>query len=303
MRNACKQVLYDLVREDSSVMLLTADGHDMYQELSPEYHSQFVDYGIAESNMVASAAGLASCGKIPFLFAVTNFMAMRAFEFIRDMVCIPSYNVKFLGFFSGLSRGAWGATHHGTEDLTLLRCLPNLLVITPATPIEAHEAVKFAYRYQGPVYIRLESSNEVELYDQEYEFALGKGHVLRTGYDITVVAMGSVINEAIQASDFLRNKGISVRVIDLSMIKPLDEKLILSAASETNHIITLEEHSIYGGLGSALAEFLLEHKARTSFIRMGLDGIARGCGNQKEMREINHLSANDIVQKVHQLLE
>ena len=305
MRNESTKVVLDLIKKDRNVLAITADnGNEIYDQIKNEYPQQYIDYGIAECNMVASAAGLASTGKIPFLYAVTNFMSMRAFEFIRDVVCVPNYNVKFLGRSAGLVGGSMGMTHQGTEDLAILRTLPNLLVITPATPIEAREATYFAYQHNGPVYIRLEGFNEPELYDQGYQFKSGMGSVVRNGTDITVITTGSIINEAIAAAAVLKQEhGFEVQIINMPMIKPIDESLILKAAKKTNTLLTLEEHTIYGGLGSAVAEVLAENGCHVNFQRMGLNGFSRGCGNRDQMREINKIASTSIVRNIKSLLK
>lgn len=301
MRNAATQIVYELVKNDKNVMALTADNrNEIYDRIRKEYPRQYIDYGIAESNMIASAAGLATCGKIPFLYTITNFMSIRALEFIRNDVCIGNRNVKFLGRSSGLVSSSMGPTHQGTEDLAYLRTMPNMLVITPATPIEASEATKFAYTYHGPVYIRLEGIKEAELLDDSYTFDIAKGQIIKSGNDITIISMGSVVSEAIQAAEILGKEDISIRIINMPMIKPLDEDLINNALNETRMIITLEEHSIYGGLGSAVAEYIAENGCVTKLIRIGLDCIADGCGSRLDIREKNHLTSKDIVKKIRE---
>ena len=304
MRNASTQMVYNLAKRDRNVMAVTADNsNEIYNKIKREMPGQYIDYGIAEENMVASAAGLASCGKIPFLYTITNFMSMHAFEFIRNDVCVANQNVKFLGRSSGLVSSSMGATHQGTEEVALLRTLPNMLVITPATPIEAREATRFAYHHRGSVYIRLEGFNEPELYGEDYQFSVGRGCVLRDGGDITVISMGSVVNEALSAAKKLESDGIRVRVINMPMVNPIDRDLIVAAAKETGHIITLEEHSIHGGLGSAVAEVLAECGLAVSFQRMGLDGCAKGYGNREAMRKINGLASGNVMEKVRESLQ
>ena len=304
MRNASTQTVYDLAKRDRNVMALTADNsNEIYNKIKREMPGQYIDYGIAEENMVASAAGLASCGKIPFLYTITNFMSMHAFEFIRNDVCIANQNVKFLGRSSGLVSSSMGATHQGTEEVALLRTLPHMLVITPATPIEAREATRFAYHHRGPVYIRLEGFNEPELYGEDYQFSVGRGCVLRDGGDITVISMGSIVNEALSAAGKLESDGINVRIINMPMVNPIDRDLIVAAAKETGHIITLEEHSIHGGLGSAVAEVLAECGLAVSFQRMGLNGCAKGCGNREAIRKINGLASGNVMEKVRESLQ
>lgn len=303
MRNVSTEVVLQLLREDKNVLAVTADnGNEIYDQIRREYPAQYLDFGIAECNMVAASAGLAAAGKIPFLYAVTNFMSMRAYEFLRNIVCEPKYNVKFLGRSAGVVTGTYGMTHQGTEDLALLRTLPNLLTITPATPIEAREATRFAYRHKGPVYIRLEGRNEPELYDEGYEFVPGKGTVLREGRDMTVISIGSLVNEALRAAETLSDEGLTLRVINMPTILPIDRTLIVLAARETGGILTLEEHGIQGGLGSAVAEVLAESGVSVRFRRMGLSGFARGCGNRDEMREINGLTAKEIAENVREMI-
>ncbi|WP_295163854.1 transketolase family protein [Selenomonas sp. F0473] len=303
MRNSSTRVVFDLVQADRNVLAVTADnGNEIYDRIRREYPQQYLDFGIAECNMVAASAGLSAAGKIPFLYAVTNFMAMRAYEFLRNVVCEPNYNVKLLGRSASMVTGTYGMTHQGTEDLSLLRTLPNLLTITPATPIEARETTRFAYDHKGPVYIRLEAVGEPELYDETYRFEAGRGYVLRHGEDITVISMGSVVNEALKAAVELSADGVQMRVINMPMVQPVDRDLILSAARETGHIITLEEHSIYGGLGSTVAEVLAESGIGVVFFRMGLHGSAKGCGNREAMRILNGLDAQHIVGQVREIL-
>lgn len=302
MRNVAAQTVYELAREDASVLAVAADvGHPYYTKVKEECPGQYVDFGIAECNMVGASAGMAAAGKIPFLYAVTNFLSMRAYEFLRNLVCVPAFNVKLLGRSAGLVTGTYGITHQGTEELALLRALPNLITITPATPIEARESVRFAYRHQGPVYIRLEGYNEPEYYSDKDSFQPGMGHTLRDGRDVTIVTIGSIVNEALQAADALERKGISVRVLSLSTIFPIDRALILRAARETRAVFTLEEHSIYGGLGSSVAEVLAEGGVTVRFRRMGLKAFPKGCGNRESMRIQNGLSARHVIDAVMEL--
>ena len=302
MRNASTQVVYELVKKDRRVLAISSDSrNDIYNKIRLEYPNQYLEYGIAEANVIASAAGLASCGKIPFIYSITNFLSMRAFEFIRNDVCIGNQNVKFLGRCAGLVSSNMGPTHQGTEDIALLRTLPNLIVITPATPIEAKEATKFAYIHSGPVYIRLEGFGEAENFDESYRFELGRGKVLRDGDDVAVIATGSIFNEAIDVAVALEREGISVAVIDMPTVKPIDEDLIKKLGNETRGIITLEEHSIYGGLGSAVAEVLAENGINTQFRRIGLRGCAVGCGSRAAMREMNGLSPEHLLKTIREI--
>ncbi|MBR5336533.1 MAG: transketolase [Lachnospiraceae bacterium] len=297
MRNRSTQMVYDLIKQDKRVLAVTADNrNEIFDEIRVKYPKQYIDYGIAEENMIASCAGLATCGYIPFLYTITNFMSMHAFEFIRNDVCIGNRNVKFLGRSSGLVSCSMGATHQGTEELALLRTLPNMITITPATPIEAREATRFAYEHEGPVYIRLEGFNEPELFDDGYIFD-GMGGVIRVreGTDISIFVMGSIINEALSAAEELQNeKGISVEVINVPSVRPIKYDQVANISARTGNVITLEEHSIYGGLGTVIAEILARHKVICNFKMLGLDCCATGCGNRNDMRIINHISKDDL---------
>ncbi len=299
MRNSCTKVVYDLVEQDKRVLAVTADNrNEIFDRIRNDYPNQYIEYGIAEENMVASCAGLSTCGYIPFLYTITDFMSMHAFEFIRNDVCIGKRNVKFLGRSSGLVSSNMGPTHQGTEELALLRTLPNMITITPATPIEAREATRFAYEHDGPVYIRLEGYNEPELLDEDYKFDGDGGIIcLRKGADLSVFAMGSIINEALSVADELENEnGLSIEVINIPVVKPIREDQIVNVATRTQKVITLEEHSIYGGLGSVVSEILFRNRVVCSFKMMGLDGCAIGCGSRDEMRSINHISRDDLKQ-------
>ncbi len=307
MREASTNLIYDLAKSDSRIIAITADGRNgVYERIKNEMPTQYIDYGIAEQNMVASSAGLACCGKIPFVFGTSTFLAMRAFEFIRNDVCIPNMNVKFLGIFSGLSRTCWGATHQGTEEIALLRCLPNLLVITPSSPIQAREATRYAYEHYGPVYIRLEASGEKERYDDSYRFFPGKAKFLfgdNKTSDIVIVTMGSVVNLAIEVAEEMRNHNIKVGVLDEPTTKPIDKDSLYEIINQGAAIMTLEEHSIYGGLGSSVAEVIAESGQGVRFLRMGLDGCAQGCGSIESVRRKNDIHKDNIIDSIENLLK
>lgn len=304
MREASTEIVYQLVESDERVLALTADnGNAIYERIRRDFPSQYIDYGIAECNMVASAAGLASCGKIPFIYGASTFLAMRAFEFIRDDICIPNHNVKLIGMWCGLSQGRWGATHQGTEDLSILRTLPNLTVITPATPIEAREATKYAYRHDGPVYLRLEASGEPERLEDDYRYSPEKAVLLNDGNDATVITMGSIAEEALEAAERLKKSGKAIRVISISCLKPIDRESVIRACNETGAVVTLEEQSKYGGLGSAVAEVLSENGCKGKLVRLGLDGCANGCGDREFMRKENGIGIDRLMDVLNEIVE
>lgn len=303
MRDAVTTVVRDLIQQDKNVLALTADnGNDIYYEIKSKYPSQFLDYGIAECNMLASAAGLAANGFIPFIFAISNFLSMRGFEFLRNAICGPKYNVKILGGNLGFSAGHMGMTHQATEDFAILRTLENLLTIYPASPIEAREAARYAYAHNGPVYICFEARREPEIYSDEYKFTPGKASTIRAGTDLTIICVGSIINEAIAASELVSDKW-KIRIIDMPVVKPIDRPTIIKAAQETGAILTLEEQTLYGGLGSAVAEVLAEEGIGIPFKRMGLEGTARVYGIRSVMRARHGLDASYVAQSVADLMQ
>jgi Transketolase, C-terminal subunit len=296
MRNAYLEKLYELAGRDKNVLALISDnGAIVYDKFRKDFSKQYINYGISEASMVASAAGLASCGKIPFAYTITNFLTMRAFEFIRNDVCLQNENVKLVGIGAGFKYSVLGPTHHGTEDIAIMRVLPNMTILSPASPKEAKKATEAAYNIKGPVYIRLATSNDVEIYEEDYDFKVGKGTILTEGSDLAIIATGAIVVEALNAVKELESEGIKVKLVNMSTIKPIDVDLIVKVAEETKAIITIEEHNINGGLGSAVSEVLLEnYDGRVLFKRMGLIDFSKGYGSYDEMKEMNGLSKKHI---------
>ncbi len=300
MRDAYLRALHRLAGENKNILALISDnGAIVYDKFREDFPEQYFNYGISEANMVASAAGLASCGKIPFAYTITNFLTMRAFEFIRNDVCLQNMNVKLVGTGAGFSYSTLGPTHHGTEDIALMRVLPNLTIFSPASPEETYKAALACVKCEGPVYLRLGTSKEPEIYNHDYNFMPGKGIILKEGYDASIIATGSIIADALEAAGALEKENISVMVINIHTIKPIDKELIIKAARQTGAIITLEEHSINGGLGGAVAETLLENGCAPVFIRMGMiNNFCAGYGSRFEIKKLNGLSAEHIILKV-----
>ena len=254
-RDSYGNALAALANEYPNLVVLDADlagatKTATFKKACPERH---IDCGIAEANMVGIAAGLASCGMIPFASSFAMFAAGRAFEQIRNSVGYPHANVKIGATHAGISVGEDGATHQCNEDIALMRTIPGMVVINPADDVEAKAAVKAAIEHVGPVYLRFGRMAVPVINDHpDYKFELGKGIVLRDGKDITIVATGLMVAEAVEAGEKLAAEGIDARIINIHTIKPLDEELIVKAAEETGKIITIEEHSVIGGLGSAV---------------------------------------------------
>lgn len=258
-RQSFGEAVSAIARENPDIIVLDADlaAATMTGIFQKEFPERFIDCGIAECNMIGIAAGLATCGKIPFAASFAMFSAGRAFEQVRNSVGYPHLNVKVVGSHAGISVGEDGASHQCCEDIALMRTIPGMVVLNPADHYEMQAAVKAATAYQGPVYIRLgrlpvESFNNGD----DYSFEMGKGITLADGNDITVVATGLMVSRALQAVQSLKEQGISARLINIHTIKPLDEEIILKAAKETGKIVTVEEHNVIGGLGEAVSSVL-----------------------------------------------
>ena len=260
-RDAYGEALKELGAQYPEIVVLDADlsASTKTKDFADVYPDRFFDCGIAEGNMMSVAAGLASCGKIPFASTFAVFGAGRAYEQIRNSICYPKLNVKIALTHAGLTVGEDGATHQMLEDIALMRVLPNMTVIVPADAAETKAAVKWAASYHGPVFIRMGRAKCDDITDPEQPFIPGKAAILRKGYDLTIIACGIMTGKAMQAADILTGAGISARVINMSSIKPIDESAIIKAAEDTGAILTAEEHSVKGGLGSAVAEVVVKN--------------------------------------------
>lgn len=260
-RDAYGEALKELGAQYPEIVVLDADlsASTKTKDFADVYPDRFFDCGIAEGNMMSVAAGLASCGKIPFASTFAVFGAGRAYEQIRNSICYPKLNVKIALTHAGLTVGEDGATHQMLEDIALMRVLPNMTVIVPADAAETKAAVKWAASYHGPVFIRMGRAKCDDITDPEQPFIPGKAAMLRKGYDLTIIACGIMTGKAMQAADILTGAGISARVINMSSIKPIDESAIIKAAEDTGAILTAEEHSVKGGLGSAVAEVVVKN--------------------------------------------
>lgn len=306
MRDAYLAALYDLAKKDKDILALVADnGAVVYDKFRKDFPGQFINFGISEANMVSVAAGLASCGKIPFAYTIASFLTMRAFEQIRVDICLQDMNVKLVGIGAGLVYSNLGPTHQATEDIALMRSLPKMTIFSPADPLEAKYATYAAAKVDGPVYIRLSTGGTPAVYKNEYDFKLGRAVTLRDGKDVTIISSGGILHEVLKAADDLESENISVRVINIHTIKPIDNQAILKAVGETNAILVVEEHVINGGLGSAVAEVILEGNISPGrFKRLGLNNVfPSGYGTYDEMKEINFLSKKNILEEAKKLYQ
>jgi transketolase len=300
MRDAYLSALYELAAVNKEVLALISDnGAIVYDKFRRDFPEQYYNYGISEANMVASAAGLAYSGKIPFVYTITNFLTMRAYEFIRNDVCLQNQNVKLVGTGGGFAYSSLGPTHHGTEDIGLMRGLPNMTILSPASPMEAKKATVAAATVAGPFYLRLGTSKEPEIYEEDYKFEIGKGVQIISGLDVTLIGTGAILFDLIKVARILSNEGISCRVVNIHTIKPIDKQIIITAADQTGLIITVEEHNIHNGLGSAVAEVLVDNRRRPVFKRMGLnDNFCIGYGTKDDLKRVNGLSVEHIIENV-----
>ena len=300
-RAAYGQALVALGGECPELVVLDADlsGSTMTKDFAKAYPERFFNMGIAEADMMGAAAGLAACGKKPFANSFAMFSAGRAFEQVRNSIAYPHLNVKVVGSHGGLSVGEDGATHQCCEDLGLMRLLPGMVVCCPCDGNEMRAAVRALLDYDGPAYLRLGRSAVEDLTSglPGYAFHLGEGVTLRDGTDVTVIAVGLMVQEAVKAAAALEEEGISVRVLDMRTVEPLDEALVLKAAEETGCIVTTEEHSIIGGLGSAVAEYL-SGACPVPVVRHGVEDVFGRSGKAAEVLAAYGLTAQGIVEKV-----
>ena len=298
-RESYGNALVELGREHADVVVLDADlaGATKTSTFKKEFPDRHFDCGIAEGNMMAVAAGIASMGMVPFASTFAMLAAGRAFEQVRNSIGYPHLNVKIGATHGGISVGEDGASHQCCEDFALMRSIPGMTIICPADDVEARAAVKAAYEFEGPVYLRFGRSGVPVFHDENFKFEIGKGEVLQDGNDIAIIATGIMVGEAVKAGEELRSQGINARVINLSTIKPLDEELILKAAEECGRIVTCEEHSIIGGLGEAVSS-LLSEKLPTPVRRIGVNDEFGHSGPAAELLKDFGLSAENIVETV-----
>lgn len=301
-RDAYGETLKELGAIYPDLVVLDADlsASTKTQDFAKVYPERFFDCGIAEGNMMSVAAGLAAAGKIPFASTFAIFGAGRAYEQIRNSICYPKLNVKIALTHAGLMVGEDGATHQMLEDIALMRVLPNMTVIVPADAEETKAAVKWAASYQGPVYIRMGRAKCDDVTAENTPFVPGKAMVLRKGYDITIIACGIMVGKALQAADILKGAGITARVINMSSIKPIDEDVIIKAASDTGAIVTAEEHQVQGGLGSAVAEVVVTH-CPVPMAMIGVEDRFGESGKADDLLKAYGLTAAHIAETALQL--
>ena len=297
-RQSYGEALVELGKENEKVVVLDADLATATKtiEFAKEFPERFFDIGIAEADMIGTAAGMATCGKIPYASTFAVFATGRAYDQIRSSVCYPNLNVKICATHAGVTVGEDGATHQMLEDLSLMRVLPNMKVFCPSDDIQTKWLIKEISKMNGPCYVRLCRLATPEIYDENQKFEIGKMVQIGEGTDATIFATGVTVSEAIKAQKELKEKGIDVRVVDVHTIKPLDKEMIIKCAKETKRLISIEDHSIIGGLGSAITEVLTE-KLPTKLERMGVNDTFGKSGKAEELLKYFKIDSSAIVAK------
>ncbi len=299
MREGYGETLIELGRKNKDIVVLDADlsGSTKTAMFAKEFPDRFFNMGIAEQDMIATAAGLATVGKIPFASSFAMFATGRAWEMVRQAVCLGNKNVKICATHGGITVGEDGATHQALEDIAVMRVLPHISVIVPADYFEARRAVEFAAEYKGPIYIRMARSSSPVVFDEDYVFEHGRVKVLKEGSDVTVFACGLMVAESLEAANLLEEKGISVKVVNVSTIKPIDVDGIVEAVKDTKLAVTVEEHNIIGGLGGVISEVLIENFP-VKLKRIGMEDRFGRSGKAGDLLKYFALDSNSIAVKI-----
>ncbi|WP_350345095.1 transketolase family protein [Proteinivorax tanatarense] len=303
-REAYGNALVELGEKNKDIVVLDADLSKSTKTagFGERYPDRFFNIGIAEADLVGTAAGLAAAGKIPFASTFAIFATGRAYDQVRNSVCYPRLNVKLAATHAGITVGEDGATHQALEDIALMRAIPNMTVVVPADGIEAKQAIEVAAEYDGPMYIRLGRSKVPVLNEDSYKFELGKGVVLKEGNDVTIIATGIMVGEALKAAKELKADGVDAEVINIHTIKPLDKELLISSATKTKAVVTAEEHNVMGGLGSAVSEVLSQNQA-TPMEMVGVNDTFGESGTPQSLLEKYGLTADVISDKVRKVIK
>ena len=298
-RQSYGEALLELGRENKDIVVLDADlsGATKTKLFAKEFSERFFDMGISEQDMMSTAAGMSTMGKIPYASTFAVFAAGRAYDQIRNSICYPKLNVKICATHAGITVGEDGATHQMLEDISMMRTLPNMTVISTSDDTQTKWAVKEISKIQGPVYLRLSRLATPVIYDENEKFEIGKGKQFGNGTDATVIATGVTVAEALKAKDELAKEEIDIRVVDMHTIKPIDKEIIIKSAKETNKIITIEDHNIIGGLGTAVCEVLSEDYPK-KVVRMGIKDEFGTSGKAEELMKHFKITSKDIVEEI-----
>lgn len=304
IRSAFGKTLVELGKENKNIVVLDADlsCSTQTQMFAKEFPERFFNCGIAEQDMIATAAGLATTGKIPFSATFAMFATGRTYDQIRNSVCYPEFNVKIIGTHGGVTVGEDGASHQALEDVALMRQIPNMSVIVPADCRECEQVIRFAAENNGPMYIRIARTNLCDIFDESYEFDFCNAKVLQEGTDVTVISNGETLAEVLIAAENLKKEGYSVQVLHVPVIKPLDGATIIQSVKKTKFVITVENHSIIGGLGSAVCELLAEYYPLPVH-RIGVNDAFGQSGKWQELLDYYGLSANKLQETIKKYVD
>lgn len=300
IRSQYGKTLVELGKENKNIVVLDADLSCSTQTamFNKEFPERFFNMGISEQDMMTTAVGLATTGKIPFVSTFSMFAAGRAWDQIRNSICYPKFNVKIVATHGGITVGEDGASHQALEDLSIMRSIPNMMVVVPADCAETAEVIKFAAQYNGPMYIRIARTNVPDVFDKEtYKFNPNKALIVNEGSDVTLITNGETLAEAIDCVEILKEQNINSELIHLPVIKPIDAETIIKSAQKTNKVVTIENHSIIGGIGSAVCETLSE-KYPTKVLRIGTNDEFGQSGEQRKLMDFYGLTGEKLAQKV-----
>jgi transketolase len=305
MRTAFMKTLFEMAERDPRVSLVVGDlGYSVIEQFAKTYPKQFVNAGVAEQDMTGIAAGMALSGKIVFTYSIANFATVRCLEQIRNDVCYHRANVKIVAVGGGLAYGNLGVSHHATEDLAILRSLPEMTVVAPGDPVETELATRALIEREGPAYLRLGKAGEPVVHTERPSFRIGRAIRVRPGRDLTLISTGGMLATTVAASDALRGRGVEAGVLSMHTISPLDEEAVRSAARQSRAVVTIEEHSIVGGLGGAVAEVLAEMSRHAPLVRIGLaPRFNPQVGDQQYLRQRQGLDLDGILKQIEPILE
>lgn len=304
MRNKYRDVIHRLMKENPQIVAVFADsGTDECDLVRQDMPDRIIECGISEANAIGVAAGAESCGKIPIVYGMGAFLAYRAFEFIRNDICVQNRNVKIVGSGAGIGYNNLGPTHHTTEDIAVMTALPNMCVLSPSTPLEVAPVMKQAIEHHGPVYIRFGKAYEEEVFTEEPDFKIGKAAILRDGTDATIFVTGSMIADVLKSAEMLSKDKIDIQVVNVTSLKPIDKNTIIMSAKKTRRILVVEEHNYFGGLRSLISDILIEAGTAVSFRSISFrDEYCLEYGWRQEIRKKYGISVEGIIRKVKEMV-
>lgn len=305
MRTAFIQTLFELAEKDADIMLLTADlGYKLFDTFREAFPKQFINMGVAEQNMIGVAAGLGLEGKKVYCYSMVPFLIFRTLDQIRVDLCYHNIGVTLIGVGGGLTYGLEGMTHHGIEDIAVMRTLPNMTVIAPGDPVECRGAILASARHEGPLYVRLGGNNDPNVHKNGIKFQIGKGIVVKEGTDLCIMASGNMLHRANEVSGLLRERGLNPTLVSMPSLKPLDEESIRWCGARSKYVVTLEEHSEIGGLGSAVGECLFQMGWVGRFLKIALpDSFSTDIGRVDYLRDKRGISSAGVLERILTFME